>query len=73
MKNKFLIIIALLCLPLWVNAKDRPTNEIPMYGGKHTPTVEQNKNFSESAAKLAWQYYYEPDVPSDRPLIKLPR
>jgi tetratricopeptide (TPR) repeat protein len=62
MKIKFLIIMVMLCLPLWVNAKERPTNEIPMYGGTHTPTVEQNKKFSESAAQLAWQYYYKGDL-----------
>jgi tetratricopeptide (TPR) repeat protein len=37
-------------------------NEMPMYGGKHNPTVEQNKKFSASAAKLAWQYYYKGDL-----------
>jgi hypothetical protein len=62
MKSKLLIIILLLCLPLWVHAKERPINEMPMYGGMHTPSVEQNKNFSESAAKLAWQYYYKEDL-----------
>jgi tetratricopeptide (TPR) repeat protein len=62
MKIKFLIMIVMLCLSLWVNAKEWPTNEIPMYGGSHTPTVEQNKKFSESAAQLAWQYYYKGDL-----------
>jgi tetratricopeptide (TPR) repeat protein len=33
-----------------------------MYGGKHDPAVEQNKNFSASAAKLGWQYYYRGDL-----------
>jgi tetratricopeptide (TPR) repeat protein len=62
MKIKSLLLILLLCIPLLVNAKDRPINELPMYGGKHNPTVEQNKAFSASAAKLAWQYYYRGDL-----------
>lgn len=62
MKIKFLLLIILLCLPILVNAKDRPTNELPMYGGKHNPSVEQNKGFSDKAAKLAWQYYYRDDL-----------
>jgi len=59
---KSLLLIAMLCLPCLVSAKDRPINELPMYGGKHNPSVEQNKQFSESAAKLAWQYYYRGDL-----------
>jgi tetratricopeptide (TPR) repeat protein len=62
MKIKSLLLILLLCIPLLVYAKDRPTNELPMYGGKHNPAVEQNKAFSASAAKLAWQYYYRGDL-----------
>ena len=40
----------------------RPENELPMYGGKHTPNVERNKESSTSAAKLGWQYYYKGDL-----------
>ena len=62
MKIKFLILFVILCLPCLLNAKDRDMNELPMYGGKHNPTVEQNKQFSASAAKLGWQYYYRGDL-----------
>jgi tetratricopeptide (TPR) repeat protein len=62
MKVKFLILFVILCLPCLLNAKDRDMNELPMYGGKHNPTVEQNKQFSASAAKLGWQYYYRGDL-----------
>lgn len=32
-----------------------------MYGGKHQPTVAQNKDFSASSAKLGWEYFYKGD------------
>lgn len=40
---------------------ERPDNEIPMYGGNHNPTVEQNSEFSKSAVDLGWKYYYQGD------------
>ncbi len=40
---------------------ERPDNEIPMYGGNHNPTVEQNHEFSKSAVDLGWKYYYQGD------------
>ncbi len=58
----FILIVAILCIPCFVCAKDRPINELPMYGGKHNPSVEQNKNFSKSAADLGWKYYYKNDL-----------
>lgn len=41
---------------------ERPDNEIPMYGGNHTPTVEQNDEISKSAVDLGWKYYYQGDL-----------
>ena len=33
-----------------------------MYGGKHDPVVEIDKENSQSAAKLGWQYFYNGDL-----------
>ncbi|MBI5604531.1 MAG: hypothetical protein HY879_14385 [Deltaproteobacteria bacterium] len=62
MKIGSLLLIPMLCLPCLVSAKERKINELPMYGGKHTPEVEQDKKISESAAKLGWQYYSRDDL-----------
>jgi len=40
----------------------RPDNELPMYGGLHNPTVEQNNEFSKSAVDLGWKYFYQGDL-----------
>lgn len=37
-------------------------NELPMYGGKHNPTVERNKEHSASAVNLGWQYFSKGDL-----------
>jgi tetratricopeptide (TPR) repeat protein len=57
-----LLIVAVICIPYLTYAKDRPINELPMYGGKHNPKVEQNKEFSKSAADLGWKYYYNNEL-----------
>ncbi len=36
-------------------------NELPMYGGQHTPQVDPNKEFSEQVAALGWKYFYSGD------------
>jgi len=41
---------------------ERPSNELPMYGGTHNPTIEENKDHSASSARLGWQYYYKGDL-----------
>jgi len=41
---------------------ERAMNEMPMYGGLHNPAVAQNKEYSISAAKLGWKYYYDGDL-----------
>ena len=55
-----------LALSLWfalVGAAqaDRPMEELPMYGGQHNPSVEKSAKFSQEAANLGWQYYYNGD------------
>lgn len=52
----------LLLLINGVSLADRPTNEEPMYGGKHNPEVEENIERSTSAASLGWQYFYKGDI-----------
>jgi tetratricopeptide (TPR) repeat protein len=59
MKNTFLFIVSLLFGHLAI--AERPMNELPMYGGQHDPTVEQNTDFSKRSVQLAWQYYYKGD------------
>ena len=51
-----LILVFLLSLP--ANA-ERPMNEIPIYGGQHSPTVEKNTEFSRRATQLGWKAYYQ--------------
>lgn len=41
---------------------ERPDNELPMYGDNYDPEVQPNKEMSQSAAKLGWQYYYNQDL-----------
>jgi len=41
---------------------ERPMNELPMYGGQHNPTVEEDPEYSKQAAKLGWKYYYKGDL-----------
>jgi tetratricopeptide (TPR) repeat protein len=40
---------------------ERPMNELPMYGGLHNPTVEEDPVYSKQAAELGWKYYYKGD------------
>ncbi len=46
----------------------RPMEGLAMYGGEHNPEVEPNKDYSQSAAKLGWDYFYkgEPDIAMKR-------
>ena len=55
-------IILLFCLLSNAAYAERPSNEEPMYGGTHNPTVEQNKQQSASVASLGWQYFYKGDL-----------
>lgn len=41
---------------------ERPSNEIPMYGGEYEPTVEINPAFSQDAAARGWKAYYQGDL-----------
>lgn len=66
MKQSFIAVLALMMLAFGCRQQvlrvERPENELPMYGGKRTPNIEQNKDLSTSAAKLGWQYYYKGDL-----------
>ena len=53
-------LLLLLCAPILAFA-ERSINELPMYGGQHEPTVEENKEFSSDAAQRGWKAYYQGD------------
>lgn len=36
-------------------------NEMPMYNGEHDPAIPENKEASDRAVELGWQYYYKGD------------
>jgi hypothetical protein len=59
---KLLLLAGILSLPCFLSATNRPVNELLMYGGRHTPTVEENKKFIRYAAIPGWQYYYKGDL-----------
>lgn len=56
------IVAAGLCLTVALHAAERPWNELPMYGEKYNPEVEEDKEASKGVAKLGWQYYYRGDL-----------
>ncbi|MBL4744561.1 MAG: hypothetical protein JKX87_08040 [Cycloclasticus sp.] len=58
---KIIITLILFILSGAVSA-ERPSNEQPMYGGTHNPTVEKNEEHSASAASLGWQYFNNGDL-----------
>lgn len=47
-------ILLLLSAPAF--AEDYEMNELPMYGGEHTPEVEQDEANSRAASELGWKY-----------------
>jgi len=57
-----LMMAALMCLVGFADAKDRPIDELPMYGGKQPLASGQNREASESAARLGWQLYYKGEM-----------
>ena len=42
-------------------AEDRPSNELPMYGGADKSHIEANKSYSQDIAKLGWKYFSQGD------------
>lgn len=60
MKKRLTILICLI-ISLQVYSADYSMNEMPMYDGKHTPTVPENLRMSEGAVRLGWKYYYQGD------------
>jgi hypothetical protein len=63
---KLLLLAGILSLPCFLSATNRPVNELPMYGRRPTPTVEENEKFMRYAAIPGWQYYYEGDLKTAR-------
>jgi len=60
--KRLIPVLILLFVIAQVTTAERPSNEIPMYGGEYEPSVEQNKEFSKSAVDLGWKYYYQGDL-----------
>lgn len=60
---KLLFVLISLYFSLTVNsfATDRPSNELPMYGGEDKSHIEPNEYFSKGAARLGWQYFSSGD------------
>ena len=56
----FFLLIS-VCPFFSVYADDRPFNELPMYGGQHTPQVEPDFETSKGVGKLGWDYDYKGD------------
>jgi len=42
-------------------AEDRPSNELPMYGGADKSHIEPDKKSSKGVAQLGWQYFAKGD------------
>jgi tetratricopeptide (TPR) repeat protein len=59
--KKILLPLIALCLLCQLVFAERPTNELPMYGGQHNPTVEKNPDFSRDATHRGWEAYYQGD------------
>lgn len=59
--KKIILPLITLCLLGQLAFAKRPTNELPMYGGQHNPTVERNPDFSKDAAERGWKAYYQGD------------
>ena len=62
-KMRLLFLIILLKL-LFIGTSigfERPFNELPMYGGFEKSHVEPNKEYSQHAANLGWQYFRDGD------------
>ncbi|HCX82249.1 MAG: hypothetical protein A3E00_14345 [Curvibacter sp. RIFCSPHIGHO2_12_FULL_63_18] len=58
---KFLLHIAFLIASTAAVA-ERPMNELPMYGGRHTPEIESNEITSKQVERLGWRYYNQGDL-----------
>ncbi len=59
--KKIILPLITLCLLTQLVFADRPTNELPMYGGQHNPTVERNPDLSRDATQRGWRAYYQGD------------
>lgn len=59
--KQVILLLTLISYSYLGYATEYSMNEMPMYGGKHNPTVPENAQMSENAAKMGWQYYYKGD------------
>jgi len=65
MRIAFLVLMVstlIICPARAARKVERPSNEMPMYGGGHGQDLEQNKAYSASAAALGWKYFYSGDA-----------
>ena len=59
--KKILTVLFCMNIIFQVYSTEYTMNEMPVYGGKHTPTVPENLRMSEGAVQLGWKYYYQGD------------
>ena len=59
---KPLVLIFLLLISAHAFAAEYEMNELPMYGGQHSPQVETSKENSKSASDLGWKYLSRGDL-----------
>lgn len=59
---KPVVLVSLLLITAHSFAVEYELNELPMYGGQHTPQVEPSQENSKSAAELGWKYLYRGDL-----------
>jgi len=61
-QTAILAVLGTMLLTAAVSAQDGPIDTLPMYGGKHKPTVPENKEASRTAAELGWEFYRKGDL-----------
>jgi len=62
MKTTVIIVLLHLVLFSVAQANDRPTNELPMYGGQDKSHIQPNAEFSNNASDIGWEYLMNGDV-----------
>ncbi|AGF78017.1 hypothetical protein UWK_01457 [Desulfocapsa sulfexigens DSM 10523] len=61
MKVSVLLLSIFLILHSVAFASDRPSNEMPMYGGANKSHIQPDKKLSRETAQLGWKYFYKGD------------
>ena len=59
--KRILLLLISFCLLSQLAFAEQYTNELPMYGGQHNPSVERNPAFSRDATQRGWNAYYQGD------------